>query len=86
MENDPVLDVLSAIHQPLIGTSFQATYLGTYKMTQTGNNRLIFEVEPQNPSALIVKEVSNAVLATYGKTVWKGITWPEDGLYTSYWL
>lgn len=55
-------------------------------MPQTGNFRPVLEVNPSDATLPIMKAVSNAVLEKYGQTVWKGITGPEDGSYTDYWL
>ena len=53
-------------------------------MPQTGNERYIIE---SNSIAAILKSISSYVINTYGSTVWKGITGPEDSLlYTDYWL
>ena len=87
MENQLiVLQDLSSIYQRLIGASFQATYIGMMGMPQFGNLRPVLQVNPSDATLPIMKAVSNAVLAKYGRqTVWKGITGPEDG-YTYYWL
>ena len=75
---------LQAIYQPLNGVTFAGTYLGNYSMPQTGNERYIIE---SNSIAGILKSISSYVINTYGSTVWKGITGPEDSLlYTDYWL
>lgn len=75
---------LQAIYQPLNGVTFTGTYLGNYSMPQTGNERYIIE---SNGIAGILKSISSYVINTYGSTVWKGVTGPEDSLlYTDYWL
>ena len=53
-------------------------------MPQTGNDRWIIE---SNSIAGTLKSISSSVINTYGNTVWKGITGPEDSeKYTDYWL
>ena len=75
---------LQAIYQPLNGVTFAGTYLGNYSMPQTGNERYIIK---SNSIAGILKSISSYVINTYGSTVWKGVTGPEDSLlYTDYWL
>lgn len=65
---------------------FQGTYQGIFEMPQTRNERDIIEITRQNPLAATLQGISKYVLKEYGKTVWKGITGPEDGGYTDYWL
>ena len=86
MEVESIKQVLSSIYQPLMGASFQATYIEMKQMPQTGNFRPVLEVNPSDATLPIVEAVSKAVLAKYGETVWKGITGPEDGSYIYYWL
>ena len=87
MENQLILQDLSSIYQQLIGASFQATYIGMREMPQFGNLRPVLGVNPFDATLPIVERVSNAVLANYGQTVWKGITGPnENQPYTNYWL
>ena len=75
---DPVLDDLQHIYQELAGMSFLGAYEGEFTMPQTGNPRDVLSVGKGDPFAKILGGISNAVLQTYGKTVWKGITGPED--------
>lgn len=75
---------LRQIYQPLNGVTFAGTYLGNDSMPQTGNDRCKIE---SNSIAGTLKSISSSVINTYGNTVWKGITGPEDSpLYTNYWL
>ena len=56
-------------------------------MPQTGNPRDVLSVGQGDPFAAILGEISSAVLQTYGETVWKGITGPEDSRnFTDHWL
>ena len=85
MSIENTLQKLQEIYQPLEGVTFRGTYLGEYKMPQTGNKRYI--IKANNLSGTL-KSISSSVINTYGKTlVWKGITGPEDSeKYTDYWL
>lgn len=79
---------LSNFYQPLIGVQFQAMYNGNFNMPQTGNQRAILVITPQNPLAAQLQSVSSDVLGlNNGQMIWKGITTPEDRSdYVNYWL
>lgn len=88
---DPVLNDLQLKYQPLVTmgmtSTFQATYRGVFTMPQTERERDILSIGQGNPFAATLREISNAVLQTYGERVWKGITRREDNLgNTEYWL
>ena len=85
---DPVLNDLQHIYQELsAGMSFLAAYERELPMPQTGNPRDVLSVGRGDPFAEVLGRISNAVLQTYGETVWKGITGPEDSPnFTDYWL
>lgn len=84
---DPVLNDLTQKYQELEGKTFKGEYGGEFTMPQTGNPRDVLSVEQGDPLAEILGGISNAVLHTYGETVWKGITGPEDSpRYTNHWL
>lgn len=56
-------------------------------MPQTGNPRDVLSIGQGGPFAAILRGISKAVLQTYGETVWKDITGPEDSInFTDYWL
>ncbi|CAH3038574.1 unnamed protein product, partial [Porites lobata] len=81
------LQKLQEIYQPLEGVTFRGTYLGEYKMPQTGNKRDVLEIDEGNPFASTLAEISSTVHQKYGTKVWKGITGPEDSQYfEDYWL
>lgn len=87
---DPVSKIkndLQQKYQPLVGVTFQGVYEGEFTMPQTGNPRDVLSVGQGDTFAATLSGISNAVLQTYGQTVWKGITGPEDRRnYTEYWL
>ena len=84
---DPVLNDLTQKYQELVGKTFEGEYKGVFNMPQTGNQRDVLSVGQGDPLAKILGGISNAVLLAYGKTVWKGITGPEDSSrYTNHWL
>lgn len=85
--SDHVLDDLHKKYQELEGMTFQGSYEGEYTMPQTGNPRDVLSMGQGDPFAAILGGISKAVLKTYGETVWKGITGPEDSRnFTDYWL
>ena len=56
-------------------------------MPQTENLRDVLSIGRGDPFAAILGGISKSVLKAYGKTVWKGITGPEDSNnFTDYWL
>ena len=88
---DPQLEVhqnLSNFYQQLIDVQFQAIYNGNFNMPQTGNQRAILVITPENPFAAQLQSVSSDVLGlNNGQMIWKGITRPEDRSdYVNYWL
>ena len=83
-----IMTYLQQKYQPLVGMIFQATYEGEITMPQTGNQRDVLVI-PQGNSTFhsTLRGILSAVLKKYGKTVWKGITGPEDREgYADYWL
>ena len=85
--SDLVLDDLRETYQELVGMTFRGEYEGEFTMPQTGNARDVLSIGRGDPFAAILGEISKAVLQTYGETVWKGITGPEDSSnFTDYWL
>ena len=85
--SDPVLDDLRKKYQELVGMTFQGEYEGEFTMPQTGNPRDVLSIGKRDSLAEILGGISNAVLQAHGKTVWKGITGPEDSRnFTDYWL
>ena len=85
---DEVLKDLQLWYEPLVGRTFQATYQGVFTMPQTENQRDVLMIGKGNVSfQAILSGISSSVLNKYGKTIWKGITGPEDSVgYTDYWL
>lgn len=78
---------LKSIYQALKGEEFEGTYEGEYSMPQTGKERVVLSIDASSALGKTLSEISSEVLETYGQTVWKGITGPEDSSrYTDYWL
>ena len=85
--SDLVLNDLGKKYEELVGMTFQGEYEGEFTMPQTENLRDRLSIGQRDPFAAILSGISKAVLKTYGKTVWKGITGPEDSSnYTDYLL
>ena len=88
---DEVLKDLQLRYQPLVGKTFLATYKGASPMPFTGNQRDVLVIRQGNSTFhATLSGILSAVLKKYGKTVWKGITGPEDSkegfTYSDYWL
>ena len=85
--SDLVLGDLHKKYEELVGMAFQGEYEGEFTMPQTGNPREVWSIGQGDPFAAILGGISKSVLKAYGKTVWKGITGPEDSNnFTDYWL
>ena len=81
-----VKDHLQLIYKPLLGMVFEATvHQIDFTMPQTENERVVLAIDADSPFAETLSGISKALLKKYGRTVWKGITGPEEG-YTDYWL
>ena len=83
---DEVLKDLQLWYEPLVGITFQATYQGEDTRPQTGKQRDVLVIGLGNSTFhATLSGISSVVLTKYGKTVWKGITGPEDNpYYTNY--
>ena len=76
-------------YEELVGMTFQGEYEGEFTMPQTGNSRDVLSIGQgaRYFFAAILGGISKSALKAYGKTVWKGITGPEDNNnFTDYWL
>ena len=81
-----VKDDLQLIYKPLLGMVFEATvHQIDFTMPQTENERIVLLIDADSTFAATLGGISKAVLKKHGKTVWKGITGPEEG-FTDYWL
>ena len=69
-----IMAYLQETYRPLEGETFQATYQDVVTMPQTGMQRHVLVIGQENPFALRLGEISNAVLENIGERVWKGIT------------
>lgn len=84
LEASTVMEDLYLKYRPLVGTIFQAKYLGPFPMPQTGNTRDVLLIVSD---CEVLRNISSAVLQSYGRRIWKGVTGPLDSRrYPDYWL